>query len=82
MTASSSPLGVLINPVSNAAQAQQTQLNSTLSAMEARGAGGISQTDMLKLQQQLGLTNMFYEVQGTIVKSFMDCIKSIIQKSS
>lgn len=82
MRESSLSINTITNTVSSAAQTQQTRLKSTLSALEARGSDGISQLDVLKLQQQMGLTNMFYELQSTIVKAFMDSVKSIIQKSS
>lgn len=82
MPGTSLSINTIVNTVSSAAQVQQTQLTNTLSALEAKGSDGVSQLDVLKLQQKLGLTNMLYELQSTIVKAFLDSVKSIIQKSS
>ena len=72
----------ITNTVSAAMQTQQTRLDNTLSNLEARGSEGVSQTEILQLQRQMGLVNMFVELQSTMVKAFMDSVKSVIQKSS
>lgn len=81
MTANSMSITTINDTVSSALQTQQANLTNTLNDLEAKGTEGLSQLDLLKIQQQMGQMTIFVELQSTMIKAYMDAIKSVIQKS-
>lgn len=63
-------------------RSQETKLRSTISSISTDADGNISQTDLLKLQQQTQQWTIMIELQSTITKQIADSIKGVIQKSS
>jgi len=80
--ASTMSINTINNTVSSALQTQQAQLTNTLTNLETRGTESLTPLDLLKIQQQMGQMTMFVELQSTMVKAYMDAVKSVIQKSS
>lgn len=75
-------LNTINNTISSSLQAQETKFSSTLSSIQAKGSDSISQLDLLQVQQQMQQLNLFVDLISTIVKSFSDSVKGVIQKSS
>lgn len=77
--------GVSIDTINTALgptlQNQEAQFTSAISTIQAKGGEDMSQFDLIALQQQLQQLNMFVELMSTIVKSFSDSVKGVIQKS-
>ncbi|HLU79774.1 EscF/YscF/HrpA family type III secretion system needle major subunit [Yanghanlia caeni] len=70
------------NTIYNSIRTQETRLRDTISSLNTNSDGNISQTDLLKLQQQTQQWTMMIELQSTITKQIADSLKGIIQKSS
>ncbi|HET8597398.1 MAG TPA: EscF/YscF/HrpA family type III secretion system needle major subunit [Castellaniella sp.] len=66
----------------NSIRAQESKLRDTISGISTDADGNVSQTDLLKLQQQTQQWSMMIELQSTITKQISDSLKGIIQKSS
>jgi hypothetical protein len=75
-------LNTINNSIGSALQAKETQFTSTMSTIESKGSDSVSQFDLLAVQQQMQQLNMFVDLLSTIVKSFSDSVKGVIQKSS
>ncbi|MVW70496.1 MULTISPECIES: EscF/YscF/HrpA family type III secretion system needle major subunit [unclassified Bordetella] len=77
--------GLNVNSVNNtlgsALQTKEAQFASTMSSIEARGSDSMTAVDLLQVQQQLQQINMFVDLMSTIIKSFSDSVKGVIQKS-
>lgn len=68
--------------IGSSLQTQESSFNQLLSQIQSKGADGISQGDMLQIQQNLSKLNMFVDLQSTMIKSISDSLKGIIQKST
>jgi type III secretion protein F len=66
----------------NSIRTQESKLRDTISSISTDADGNVSQTDLLKLQQQTQQWSMMIELQSTITKQISDSLKGIIQKSS
>lgn len=66
----------------NSIRSQEGKLRSTISSISTDADGNVSQTDLLKLQQQTQQWTIMIELQSTITKQIADSIKGVIQKSS
>ena len=75
-------LNTINNTIANSLQTQENNFNSTLSSLQAKGPDSLSQMDLLQVQQQMQQLNLFVDLMSTIVKSFSDSVKGVIQKSS
>lgn len=60
--------------------AQEAKLRDTLARI-GNADGSVSQTDMLRMQQEVQQWTMLIDVQSTITKQISDSIKSVIQKA-
>ncbi|HCT9233388.1 EscF/YscF/HrpA family type III secretion system needle major subunit [Alcaligenes sp. Marseille-Q7550] len=72
----------LNNTIYNSILSQESRLSSQISGVSAKGDGDISQTDMLKLQQEINKWTIMIDLQSTMAKQISDSIKGVIQKSS
>lgn len=72
----------LNDTIYNSIRSQESKLRSTISSISTDADGNISQTDLLKLQQQTQQWTMMIELQSTITKQISDSLKGVIQKSS
>jgi type III secretion protein F len=72
----------LNNTIYDSINSQETQLRDTISNISTDADGNVSQTDLLKLQQQTQQWTMMIDLQSTITKQISDSLKGVIQKSS
>ncbi|HLU14358.1 MAG TPA: EscF/YscF/HrpA family type III secretion system needle major subunit [Burkholderiaceae bacterium] len=60
---------------------QESRLRDTLSRIGGAD-GSVSQTDMLRMQQEIQQWSILVDIQATITKQLSDSIKSVIQKAA
>jgi len=63
-------------------RAQENRLRDTIASISTDADGNISQTDLLKLQQEVQQWTMLIELQSNLTKQIGDSLKGIIQKAS
>ncbi len=61
---------------------QENRLRNTVTGIGADADGNVSQTDLLKLQQEIQQWTIMIDLQSTITKHISDSLKGVIQKSS
>lgn len=61
---------------------QESKLRNTISGISTDADGNVSQTDLLKMQQETQQWTMLIDLQSTITKQIADSLKGVIQKSS
>ncbi len=63
-------------------RSQENKLVNSVSNISKDADGNISQTDLLKLQQETQQWTIMIDLQSTITKQISDSLKGVIQKSS
>lgn len=62
--------------------AQEAKVQNTLNNVSTDADGNVSQTDLLKLQQELQQWTLMTDLLSTMTKQVGDSLKSIVQKAS
>lgn len=60
---------------------QESRLRDTLSRIGGAD-GSVTQTDMLRMQQEIQQWSILVDIQSTITKQLSDSIKGVIQKAA
>lgn len=71
----------LNNTIYNGIRSQEARLRDTIANLSTDADGNVSQTDLLRLQQQTQQWTMMIDLQSTLTKQIADALKGIIQKS-
>ncbi len=61
---------------------QETSLKATMNTISVDSDGNVSQSDLLKMQQQLQQWSIMIDLQSTMTKQIGDSLKAVIQKAS
>ena len=61
---------------------QETSLKATMNTISVESDGNVSQSDLLKMQQQLQQWSIMIDLQSTMTKQIGDSLKAVIQKAS
>jgi len=72
----------LNNAIYNSISTQEAKLRETIESLGKDADGNVSQTDLLKLQQETQQWTMMIELQSTLTKQIADSLKGIIQKAT